>query len=291
MIFLIVVIIVLGFLVLVLQTIFNQTIFYPLPDHIWDPCKPHRSLLINNKISAWYFNNYPDNKTVLFCHGNAGNISHRDYVIELCDRYHLNLLIYDYQGFGRSIGVPSQSQICQDGESVYRYLTEEIHLNPDDIIIWGESLGGAVAAYIASRNPCYRLILMSTFSSLDDIVWDQDSGLLCRSLMYLLSKMSDMLSTKHRICNINVPIVIIHSTEDDLIPFSNSISLYNAIPHSQKLLIPIKGGHSTPHIKSDQLAKLFQFCNLDIKPYEEIEDILDMIRQIKDKHSCKRPRT
>jgi len=291
MIFLIVVIIVLGFLVLVLRTIFNQTIFYPLPDHIWDPCQPHRSLMINNKISAWYFNNYPDNKTVLFCHGNAGNISHRDYVIELCDRYHLNLLIYDYQGFGRSIGVPSQNQICQDGESVYHYLTEEIHLNPDDIIIWGESLGGAVAAYIASRNPCYRLILMSTFSSLDDIVWDQDSGILCRSLMYLLSKMSDMLSTKHRICNINVPIVILHSTEDDLIPFSNSVTLYNAIPHSQKLLIPIKGGHSTPHIQSDQLVKLFQFCNLSIKPYEEIADILDMIRRIKDKHSCKRPRT
>lgn len=288
MIFLIVIIIVLGFLVLVLRSMLNQIIFYPVSEHIWDPCQPHRSLLIDNKISAWHFNNHPNNKTVLFCHGNAGNISHRDYVIELCDRYHLNLLIYDYQGFGRSTGFPSQSSICQDGERIYRYLRDECHIPSDDIIVWGESLGGAVAAYIASRNPCYRLILMSTFSSLDDIVWDQETGPLCKSLMYVLSKMTDMLSTKYRIKNIQVPIVILHSTEDDLIPFSNSISLYNAISHSQKLLIPIKGGHSTPHIQSEQLAKLFQFCNLAIRPYEEIEDILDMIRQIKDKHSCRR---
>jgi len=266
----------------------NQVIFDPTSNYIWEPNYQYDKLLINNKISAWYFNFdlNKKNKTILFCHGNYGNISYKDYVIELCKKYNLNLLIFDYQGYGKSKGFPSQHQICQDGTTVYNYLCDKYHICHDDIIIWGESLGGAVAAYIASLYPCHRLILMSTFSSLDDIIWDQKTGPIPRALMYLLSKMTDMLKTKHRIKSIKCPIIIVHSTEDDIIPFKNALSLYNHISHNNKLLIIIKGGHSTPEISASQLIELLEFCGIKNQTDIELNDIIHMIGQIRDKYIC-----
>jgi pimeloyl-ACP methyl ester carboxylesterase len=295
----VVVVIILAFLVLMLLALLNGILFYPVKEHVWDPSQNYRALRIHNRISAWHFQNFPGNKTILFCHGNAGNISHRDYVIELCHRHHLNLLIFDYSGFGQSAGYPSQRQICRDGETAYLYLRDQPYIEadgttrrmtPDDIIIWGESLGGAVAASIATRHPCSTLILMSTFSSLDDIVWHQDSGIFARALVYMLSKITDMLSTKYRISSIRCPIALVHSTEDDLIPYSNAVSLYNAISHDRKILIPIRGGHSTPDISSSELRDLLSFCHLDVTMCDQTHDILEMIRTIKDKHCCRKRR-
>jgi pimeloyl-ACP methyl ester carboxylesterase len=300
----IVVVIVLAFLVLILLALLNGILFYPVQEHIWEPPHNYQALKIDNRISAWHFNNHSGSKTVLFCHGNAGNISHRDYVIELCHRHQLNLLIFDYSGFGQSSGYPSQRQICRDGETAYAYLLAQPFrqadgttrpMTPDDLIIWGESLGGAVAAYVASRHPCSRLILMSTFSSLDDIVWHQETGIFARAMVYILSKITDMLSTKYRISSIKCPIAIVHSTQDDLIPYTNAISLYNAISHDYKILIPIQGGHSTPDISPEQLKELLSFCHLQNLPGtrsegEGIGEILEMIRTIKDKHCCRKRR-
>lgn len=99
-----------------------------------------------------------------------------------------------------------------------------------------------------------------------------------------------MLSTKYRISSIKCPIAIIHSTTDDIIPYSNAVSLYNAIPHDGKILIPIQGGHATPNISLDQLRELLDFCHLDVTMCDQTNDILEMIRTIKDKHCCRKRR-
>lgn len=210
-------------------------------------------------INLWHFNNHSNKaKTVLFCHGNTGNISHRSYIIDLCHHFKLNLVLFDYRGYGSSIGMLNQKTICEDGVHAYHYLLN--YCSPDQIIIWGESLGGSVASYIASKHPCSHLILMCTFSSLDDILIY--SGIITRPIANLLSLLFDMLPSKNRIIDVKTPTVIIHSHEDELIPFECANVMYRRIGHSNKVLIPVKGQHASPLIDLSQILTLFDFCGI-----------------------------
>lgn len=116
-------------------------------------------------LSAWFIPAPTAQGTVLFFHGNGGNISHRRESLVLFHRLGVNTLIVDYRGYGQSEGHPSERGTYQDAEAAWRYLTEERHLSPDQIIIFGRSLGGAVATYLASQHSPKALILESTFTS------------------------------------------------------------------------------------------------------------------------------
>ena len=136
----------------------NKVLFYPSKKCHWKPDIHHRDVYINikdekvyknirdgckkNFINGWYFNNYPGHKTVLFCHGNSGNISHRSYIVDICMQFELNLFIFDYRGFGKSSGEPSKYHLRRDGEAAYKYLVNKCNVNPSDLVVWGESLGG-----------------------------------------------------------------------------------------------------------------------------------------------------
>lgn len=239
---------------------FYSLLFYPSRYHIWSSKLAHKTLLLEDKISAWHFANHPGKPTVLFCHGNAGNISHRQYIVDLCHRNKLNLLVFDYQGFGRSRGYATQEGVCQDGLLAYDYLAERV--DPKSIYIWGESLGGAVATYVASQRPCAALILMATFSSLGDIPKHSGSGPLYSWLGTYMDFMGSGLPSKQRIRDVQCPIVILHSPTDDLIPYQNALTLYEAISHDCRLFIPISGGHVTPKLTTEQLERMFAFCKM-----------------------------
>lgn len=278
----IIILLILGLLLALMCLSFNKVIFAPLSNHVWEPTIPHDKIMIENTISAWHFSSFPDSKTVLYCHGNYGNISHKNYLVELCAKQHLNLLLFDYRGYGLSKGVPTQEGLYQDGQMAYHYLAERVH--PDNIIIWGESLGGAVATWIASRYPCSSLILLSTFSSLDDIIADRNYqypvvGPCIIGVARILTLFTDPMSNKKRVSQIRCPIVVIHSREDDLIPFSNAERVYNAIPHNCKKLIEIKGNHSHPEITTEILADIFTFCCIDPTHCPAASPILKRIRQ------------
>jgi pimeloyl-ACP methyl ester carboxylesterase len=286
---LLVLFLIIGFFLVIIYGLLYGVLFYPLQEHIWTPTIPHRNLMINGNISAWHFDNFPNHKTVLFCHGNAGNISHRDYVIEMCYRQKLNLLLFDYRGFGKSKGIPSQQNVCQDGETAYRYLrgllssdSLQKKLSPDDIIIWGESLGGAVATYIASKNPCAALILMCTFSSIDDIIKDQQTSLILRVMSSVLPWVTNIMSSKSLIKDVKCPIVVVHSKTDEVIPYSNAKRLYESIPHKCKRFITIAGGHSTPVISQKELEEMFRFCCLDTTECSCTKDILSNLQRKRD---------
>lgn len=255
-----------GLLMVLMRLSVNKVIFAPVSDHVWEPTIPHEKLMIEDTLSAWYFNGFPYSKTVLYCHGNYGNISHKDHLVELCQEQKINLLLFDYRGYGQSHGIPSQSGLYEDGEMVYRYLSSRV--DPDSIIVWGESLGGAVATSIAVNHPCHSLILLSTFSSLDDIISDRHYdypivGPCLIGIAKALTLLNDPMSNKKRLRDVKCPIVIIHSREDTLIPFTNAERMYQSIPHRCKLLIEIKGDHSTPEISADTLSEIFTFCCID----------------------------
>ena len=280
----IIVVLIIGLIVVLMCLSVNGVLFAPSSDHIWDPGStfPHEKLMIEDSISAWHFNNFPDSKTILYCHGNYGNISHKDDLVNLCLGQRLNLLLFDYRGYGRSKGYPSQFGLYEDGDSVYRYLSQRV--DPDRIIIWGESLGGAVATYIASKYPCSSLILLSTFSSLDDIISDSSivrwpvAGPCIIGIAKILGMLMDRMSNKTRIRDVKCPIVIIHSREDGLIPFANAERTFNSISHGCKLFIEIKGIHSNPELNEDLLRKIFTFCCIDATACAISKDILERIR-------------
>ena len=229
--------------------------------------------LMSNTIYGWYIKN--GKTTVLFCHGNAGNITHRDYIIEICNYLNLSLVLFDYSGFGMSPGTPSLIDIMKQGERVYQYITSFVQ--PDDLIIWGESMGGSVAVHLASNFPCKKLMLLSTFSSIDDILINHESNKY-KILGLVLSYFSNTVRSKDRIKHIKCPILIVHSIEDEVIPYSCALELYSNIKHKDKILITIRGKHSEPIIEYEHFTKIMDF--MDIHKKTDEKDIKKLLNNV-----------
>ena len=242
--------------------------------------KGHKEPPAGDYIAGWHIP-ATSGKTVFFCHGNSGNIGHRDYVVELCKLFGLGCILFDYSGYGESKGSPSMSTLFKDGERAYVYARSII--DADDLIVWGESLGGSVATVIASKYRCAYLVLLSTFSSLDDILLFQ--GTPYHSLLgWGLRVSSNTLRSKDRILNVTCPVAIIHSLDDGLIPFACAQALYERVS-TNKLLIPIHGGHATPVVAVKQINELMDFLHVGIRPeVKQLQTALDNIRTAAYRH-------
>ena len=191
----------------------------------------------SEKITAWWIPAQHERGVLLFCHGNAGNISHRLDSIDIFNRLGLSVLIFDYRGYGKSTGRPSEDGTYRDAEAAWRYLVEVRKKKPEKIILFGESLGGAVAAEIASRHSAGGLILMSSFTSIPEL-----AGRLYPFLpVKLLSKFR--YSTIDKIGAITAPKLIIHSPEDEIVPYHHGRKLFERA-NEPKEFLEISGGHN-----------------------------------------------
>ena len=190
------------------------------------------------KLHGWFFPLPGKGPTILFSHGNAGNISHRiDNIKRLLD-CGLQVFIYDYRGYGRSGGKPSEIGLYQDGLAAYDYLVERKGISPDRIIPFGRSLGAAVATEIATKRDVRSLIIESAFTSTRDMAKN----------MFLFQLLSPFLPHHYnnlgKIKSIAVPKLIIHGEADEIIPFSMGEMLYRAA-NAPKYFFPIHGaGHN-----------------------------------------------
>jgi len=268
---LIIVLVIVGYLFFLVYAS-QEFVFNPKKKFIYYPELKHRDIMIDDRLSAWYFDNYPNRKTILFCHGNYGNISYSDFLVDICHKNRINLLIFDYSGYGKSPGYPTQRQICEDGEKAYQYLRQT--LSPEDIIIWGMSLGGAVATHIASRHPCSHLILMSTFSSLDGIILDSKINPWLNFYARVVAYIIDTLPSHQKIEKVKCPIIIMHSPDDELIPISNGYRLYEKVSHQAKKFITIGGKHASPIITSKNMKDMFKQCCLNIQDCSDCSEVL-----------------
>jgi fermentation-respiration switch protein FrsA (DUF1100 family) len=219
--------------------------------------------MLQNKNGKMILKENSHSKIIIFCHANAGNISHRDYIIEICRAQKCNLILFDYRGYGKSKGIPTAENIYKDGQAVYSYVRYFLKYPPERIIVWGESLGGAVAIYIARYNPCSYLIVMASFSSIDDIVLDRNISKFPKLMMKLSSPFIDTIPSKNHIAYVKCPTIIVHSIVDDLIPYESAKKMYHTIKHSDKKLITIKGGHASPDISNEDMRDILLFCHLD----------------------------
>jgi len=197
------------------------------------------------KLSGWFIPAEEASRIVLFFHGNAGNISHRLESIALFHRLGLSVFIIDYRGYGQSEGSPSESETYLDAAAAWRYLVEERGSEPEQIIIFGRSLGGAVATWLAHNHPPKALIIESTFTSVPDMGAGQYPFLPVRLLARI------QYNSLERIPQINVPILIVHSPEDEIIPYSHGQQLFQAA-NEPKTFLQLRGGHNEGFIISGQ---------------------------------------
>ncbi len=188
-------------------------------------------------LHAWFVPAPQSRGTVLLFHGNAGNISHRLEYLPMLHRLGYSGFIFDYRGYGKSGGRPSEQGTYRDAEAAWRYLTVTRNIEPRRIALLGESLGGAVAAWLASRQRPGALVLTSVFTSVPDMGAEVYPFLPVR----LLSRFD--YNTHAYLKNVEAPVLIAHSREDDIIPYRHGRALFEAA-REPKTFLEMRGGHN-----------------------------------------------
>jgi len=193
------------------------------------------------RLHGWFLPSTSGAPVVLFSHGNAGNISHRLENAKFLIERGLQVFLYDYRGYGRSEGRPSERGIYQDGLAAYDWLAAHKGIPPDRIVAFGRSLGAAVAIEIAARRAVRALIVESGFTSTRDMARQM---VLFRPLAPLLPARYNNLE---KIRRIHAPKLIIHGEADEVVPFSMGQALYRAAPEPKSHYWIPGAGHNTTY--------------------------------------------
>jgi fermentation-respiration switch protein FrsA (DUF1100 family) len=198
-------------------------------------------------LHGWFFPLKTKEPVILFCHGNAGNISHRLDNIRLFLERNLQVFLFDYRGYGKSSGSPSEEGIYQDGRAAYDYLVHQEHIPPDNVVLFGRSLGAAVAIDLALRRDIRAIIIESAFTSMKDMA----------GTLFLFNLFSSVLPANYnnlgKIGHIKVPKLIVHGEEDNLVPFRMGRDLFEKA-NDPKSFFPIRGaGHNDTYMMGGDL--------------------------------------
>ena len=189
------------------------------------------------RLHGWFVPSADARGTLLFFHGNAGNISHRLDSIVIFNRMGLDVFIIDYRGYGRSQGRATESGTYHDAEAAWFYLTETRGIDASKIIVFGRSLGSSIAAWLASRHRPAALILESSFSSVPSMAQ--------RLYPFLPVKLLATFSydTRRYVSSLACPLLVVHSQDDEIIPYAEGRLVFDAAP-ADKQFLDIRGGHN-----------------------------------------------
>lgn len=194
-------------------------------------------------LHGWYVPAAAGAPAVLLCHGNAGNIAHRLDWLEIFRGMGFAVLLFDYRGFGQSSGTPTEQGTYLDAQAAWDYLTNTKGFSPRSIVIVGESLGGPIAAHLAKDVAPGALILVSTFTSVPDLArtfyWYLPVRLLARF----------QYPTAAYVARVRVPTLVIHSRDDETIPFLHGEELRRRASGPAQLL-EIFGDHNAAFMLS-----------------------------------------
>ena len=240
-------------IVIYLKYIEQRTLFYPMKEIEYLPSRmglQYEDVFFetcdNIQLNGWFLASPNSRYTVIFCHGNAGNISHRIEKIKFFHDLGCNTFIFDYRGFGKSKGRPYENGLYLDVQGAYDYLLSR-NINPEQLIGYGESIGGAVIIDLAAKYKLKALIVDSTITCAKDM-----AKIAYPFLPYWV--FSSRLDSLSKIKSVTVPKLMIHSVNDEIVPFKLGRKLFEAAPEPKEFL-EIRGGHNSNFFESETLLK------------------------------------
>jgi hypothetical protein len=198
-------------------------------------------------VFGWFVNAAPTSPVLLWCHGNAGNISHRLQNIRELYQRGLSIFIFDYRGYGRSTGSPSESGLYQDALAGYDYLRDKRRIVPDRIVVFGRSLGACVAGEVAISRPSAGVILEGAFPSIQTMSDLHYFGLPARWFVNVEFNLSQKIAKLHR------PVLLIHGEKDSIVPVALGRQVFDAAHEPKQWYVvsgadhndvPFVGGHT-----------------------------------------------
>jgi fermentation-respiration switch protein FrsA (DUF1100 family) len=249
--------------VLILLVAFERRfIYYPVPAAAsWhEPPDPTiRDVTLRaatgEAIHAWWLPRPGSADVMLYSHGNAGNLSHRGPgVVRWSEQLDASVLIYDYPGYGKSEGVPSEPGCHAAARAAFDWLTREQKYEPGRVILFGASLGGAMAAQLAANHDHRALILVAPFTSIPDMAAVRFPWLPAR---YFVRHKFDNFANLPRCRR---PVVIVHGTADSIVPYRHAERLYE-VANEPKMLIPVKGADHNMSLPDDFFPRLREFLS------------------------------
>lgn len=226
----------------------NAMIFVPSrhPEGNWDPPgivfeDAWFHAADGTRLHGWFIPHEKPKAFLLFAHGNAGNLTHRTPIVgQLHHHASAAVMIFDYRGYGRSEGSPNEAGILADAQAARAWLAKRAGIQEQDIVLYGESLGGGVMVDLASRSPAKALILESTFSSLPDVASRAFPWIPVRTLM------RTRLDSASKINQFHGPLLQFHGNADSIIPLEIGQKLFQHANQPKRFVTLVGHDHNDP---------------------------------------------
>ena len=195
-------------------------------------------------LDAWHLPLEGARFTFLVCNGNAGNMAYRlDRAQLMQAELGASVLLFDYRGFGRSAGRPDEAGTYRDARAAYRFLVEAKGLAPDSLVLFGESLGAAIATHLAVENSAAGLILESPFTSIADMA---------RAAYPFLPPVGPLIRTRYetlaKVPRVSMPVFVLHGERDEIVPFAQGRRVFEAAPQPKRFFAIPAAGHNDTYL-------------------------------------------
>ena len=206
------------------------------------------------ELKSWIVNKDLNNlKTLVFFHGNAGDLSNRIHKLNELNKLNINILLISWRSFSGNKGKPSENSLYYDANSVVNWLNEQ-GVNNSDIILYGESLGTGVATELASKNSYAGVILESPFTSI------ADAAKIYYPYLPVSLLLKDRYDSKSKIKKINSPILIMHGKKDNIVPQIMGLELFEKANNPKFSYFPDNDDHMMEY-NEELLSKIKNFIN------------------------------
>ncbi len=232
--------------------------FHPVrytPDEVWTLPANAEDVWFkasdNTRLHGWFFHarTHPAAATVLYFHGNGGNLSYAGWIGERLAGNSLDVLIFDYRGYGRSEGrMTNERALLADANAAYDYLLRERKVRPERLALYGQSLGTTAAIDTASREICGALVVESGLTSASDMA----SALLPWLPRFLHPLGRNRFDSVHKISGVRCPLLITHGDQDQLISVEQGRALFAQAPEPKELLIVRGADHALARFGGDE---------------------------------------
>ncbi len=196
------------------------------------------------RLQAWLLPFVGARRTVLVCNGNAGNMSYRlDRAQQMQQRLGVSVLLFDYRGYGRSEGAPDEPGTYRDARAAYRYAVEIKGVPPPNLVLFGESLGAAVAVHLALEKPAGALILESAFTSIPDMA---------RAAYPFLPPVGPLIRTRYetiaKVPKLALPLLVLHGERDEIVPVAQGRRVFDAAGGDKRFFVIPGAGHNDTYL-------------------------------------------